>query len=234
MTRDEWLTSTNPGGMLVFATHRRVPDRKLLLFAVACMRRQEQYLGGEHLAGMSRVTEVAERLADGLATKTELRDAHAALEHLFGYGHTNGDGFTTALWATHAGGNWAGKAAKTAAQAAGTNDAAALLTTDMIATVLEQQKHAELLRCIVGDPFAKPLASSPYSLNCGSVRSLAEGIYQDHAFDRLPIFADALEDAGCTEPDVLAHCREPGPHARGCWVVDWILGKHCDARQEAD
>ena len=50
-------------------------------------------------------------------------------------------------------------------------------------------------------------------------------MHDDRAFDRLPILADALEDAGCDNADVLAHCRGEGPHVRGCWVVDLILGK---------
>jgi hypothetical protein len=55
---------------------------------------------------------------------------------------------------------------------------------------------------------------------------LARGIYEERAFDRMPILADALQDAGCTDEDVLNHCRDPNtPHARGCWVVDLILGK---------
>ena len=58
-----------------------------------------------------------------------------------------------------------------------------------------------------------------------SVVGLATGIYADRAFDRLPVLADALEDAGCANADVLGHCRGPGPHARGCWVVDLLLGK---------
>jgi hypothetical protein len=58
-----------------------------------------------------------------------------------------------------------------------------------------------------------------------TVVALAAGIDADRAFDRLPVLADALEDAGCTHPDVLGHLRDPGPHARGCWVVDLILGK---------
>ena len=58
-----------------------------------------------------------------------------------------------------------------------------------------------------------------------TVVSLAEGIYAERAFDRLPILADALQDAGCDNPDVLDHCRGDGPHARVCWVVDLILGK---------
>ncbi|HET6572444.1 MAG TPA: hypothetical protein VFG68_02490 [Fimbriiglobus sp.] len=82
---------------------------------------------------------------------------------------------------------------------------------------------AALLRCIVGYPF-RPVACDP-SWRTSTVVGLAEAIYADRVFDRLPILADALEDAGCTHPDVLAHCRGDGPHARGCWVVDLILGK---------
>lgn len=58
-----------------------------------------------------------------------------------------------------------------------------------------------------------------------TVVALAQGIYDDRAFDRLPILADALQDAGCDNPDILNHCRDTGPHARGCWVVDLVLGK---------
>jgi hypothetical protein len=56
------------------------------------------------------------------------------------------------------------------------------------------------------------------------VVALARGIYDDRAFDRLAILADALQDAGCDNADVLGHCRGPGPHVRGCWVVDLLLG----------
>jgi hypothetical protein len=58
-----------------------------------------------------------------------------------------------------------------------------------------------------------------------TVQQLAESIYSDRAFDRLQVLADALEEAGCDNADILAHCRSPGPHVRGCWVVDLILGK---------
>ena len=58
-----------------------------------------------------------------------------------------------------------------------------------------------------------------------NVVSLAEAIYEQRAFDRLPILADALMDAGCDDADMLAHCQAGGLHARGCWVVDLILGK---------
>ncbi len=83
--------------------------------------------------------------------------------------------------------------------------------------------QAELVRCIVGNPF-RPAAFSA-AWRTSAVVDLAGGIYADRAFDRLPILADALMDAGCDDADVLAHCRGDGPHARGCWVVDLALGK---------
>jgi hypothetical protein len=61
--------------------------------------------------------------------------------------------------------------------------------------------------------------------NDGTVRKIAEGIYAERAFDRLPILADALLDAGCDNEELIAHCRGAGPHVRGCWVVDTILRK---------
>jgi hypothetical protein len=63
------------------------------------------------------------------------------------------------------------------------------------------------------------------SWNGGAVPKLSQAIYDDRAFDRLPILADALEDAGCINADILNHCRGPGPHAHGCWVLDLLLGK---------
>jgi hypothetical protein len=60
--------------------------------------------------------------------------------------------------------------------------------------------------------------------NNGVVRNLAQRIYQDQAFADLPILADALEDAGCTDRELFDHLRGPGPHVRGCWALDLILG----------
>jgi hypothetical protein len=54
---------------------------------------------------------------------------------------------------------------------------------------------------------------------------VAQAMYESRDFAAMPILADALEDAGCDSPDVLAHCRGDGPHVRGCWVVDLVLGK---------
>jgi hypothetical protein len=84
--------------------------------------------------------------------------------------------------------------------------------------------QADLLRCVFGLlPFRSISVDAP-SLS-SIVTTMAHAIYNERAFDRLPILADALEEAGCTSPEILAHCRGPGPHVRGCRVVDLVLGK---------
>jgi hypothetical protein len=83
-----------------------------------------------------------------------------------------------------------------------------------------------LVREIFCNPL-RPLSAHPSWLrwNGGAVASMAQTIYDDRAFERMPILADALEDAGCTEAAIIDHCRGPGPHVRGCWVVDLLLQK---------
>jgi hypothetical protein len=65
----------------------------------------------------------------------------------------------------------------------------------------------------------------PRRWRTSDVVGLARGIDADRAFDRLPLLADALMDAGCADEQVLAHCREPREHVRGCWVVEFALGR---------
>jgi hypothetical protein len=85
------------------------------------------------------------------------------------------------------------------------------------------REHIPRLHCIVGNPF-RPVVFDP-RWRTETVVALAAGIYEERAFDRLPVLADALEEAGCDNSDVLSHCRGPGPHARGCWVMDGVLAK---------
>jgi hypothetical protein len=61
--------------------------------------------------------------------------------------------------------------------------------------------------------------------NFGTVSVIARHVYDDRAYHDMSILADALDDAGCDNPDIIAHCRGDGPHVRGCWVVDLLLGK---------
>ncbi|OWK43797.1 hypothetical protein FRUB_03396 [Fimbriiglobus ruber] len=88
---------------------------------------------------------------------------------------------------------------------------------------MEQAAQCELLRDIFGNPFCPAIANPSWLTT--NVLDLAEAIYADGAYDRFPILADALQDAGCDDADILTHCHTNGPHARGCWVIDLLTGR---------
>jgi hypothetical protein len=88
----------------------------------------------------------------------------------------------------------------------------------------EERAQCDLLRDIFGNPF-RPMAFDP-TWRTDTAVALAKGMYESRDFGAMPILADALQDAGCDNADVLNHCRdEKQPHVRGCWVVDLVLGK---------
>jgi hypothetical protein len=79
-----------------------------------------------------------------------------------------------------------------------------------------------LLRCVFGNPF-RPIASDP-AWTPATAGILARTMYEARDFTAMPLLADLLEEAGCPQA-VSDHCRGSGPHVRGCWVVDLLLGK---------
>jgi len=84
-----------------------------------------------------------------------------------------------------------------------------------------------VLRTVAHDIFMNPfhpVAIGPAWMSADAL-NLAKSMYESKDFSAMPILADALQDAGCDEQEILNHCRGPGPHFRGCWVVDMILGK---------
>lgn len=102
------------------------------------------------------------------------------------------------------------------------------LTEEVVEQLQRQESavQADSLRDIFGNPFHSA-AISPSWLAWieGAAAKLTQAIYDARRFDDLPILADALEEAGCTDPTVLAHCREPGLHIRGCWVLDLVRSR---------
>jgi hypothetical protein len=87
----------------------------------------------------------------------------------------------------------------------------------------EWTRQSATIRCIFGNSFR--YVSFYQEWPTDTVLALANGMYESHDFSAMPILADALQDAGCDNIDILDHCRGPGPHVRGCWVVDLVLGK---------
>jgi hypothetical protein len=87
----------------------------------------------------------------------------------------------------------------------------------------ERPHHAQLIRCVFSSPCRAATLNDAWLTR--SVVELAGTIYERRDFTRLPSLAAMLEEAGCREQAILFHCREEGPHTRGCWPVDLILGK---------
>jgi hypothetical protein len=94
-----------------------------------------------------------------------------------------------------------------------------------------EQKSAEaeqvrLMHEIFGNPFRPIIVPEAWqSTNDGIAIKMAQSIYESGRFGDLPILGDALEDGGCDNAEILAHCRGGGDHVRGCWVIDLLLGK---------
>jgi hypothetical protein len=86
-----------------------------------------------------------------------------------------------------------------------------------------REAHCRIVREIFGNPF-RPVTHDP-AWRTSTVLALAQQIYDSRDFSPMPILADALQDAGCDNEEILKHCRQPGEHVRGCWCVDHCLGK---------
>ena len=203
-------------------------NRKQRLFDCACVRRIWHLLLDEK---GRKAVEVAEGFADGQASIDELRDAQGfalsaadAQATLYLPGTPNSYSVLAAAagaaWEFRSGADPLRHTAEAIAWQGLTKNGRSERRLAKEKFAEERKIQATLLREIVGNPFW-PFRVLPSTL----AASLAQVIYDQRDFDRLPKVADALEKAGCDNPKVLSHCWLPGPHVRGCWVVDAVLGK---------
>lgn len=190
-----------------FLLRNGASSRKQRLFACACCRSRWDELSDPRCRA---AVEISESVADGILTENELSEAYKAAYPA----RVREESFTGNKWSPEL--------------AASLRDYALSGVvgheTGTLAGGPEEARH--LLRCIFGNPF-RPATLDPLWLawNTSTVTKLAQAIYDGRDFDRLPILADALEEAGCDNKDILSHCRGRGKHVRGCWVVDLLLGK---------
>jgi hypothetical protein len=224
MNMAEWLACTHPRAMWDHVGPLAT-NRKCRLFVCGCLRHVWQLLEDPR---SRRAVEAAERYADEDLSRTSLRAAFsaaekamqgnrgpmsrqiaAALAYQVTWPHFPPAGV---LWTYYRGVNI---------------DSSGKERPVHGGLAHHRKTWVALLRDVFGNPFQRPAIDSPDVMpwQSGTVTSLAQAIYDDRAFDRLPILADALEDAGCTNPDILAHCRGGGEHVLGCWVVDLLLAK---------
>ncbi len=226
MTEVEWLAGNDPEPMLSYLQQQHASERKLRLLSCACCRQIWHLLPDPR---SRRAVAVAERYADGLASPVELararRDAVGAADRAarqaawaaYSATSTKASGplvnaFAAAVAAP----------ARQAAQAAQSKPAAAYEAIQTAGC----REQASLVREVIGNPFRPSVIHIGWlEWSGGIVVQLAKGIYEDRAFDRMPILGDALEEAGCSDETILMHCRQSGAHVCGCWVVDALLEK---------
>jgi hypothetical protein len=243
MTEAKWLECTDPQKMLEFL-RGKASDRKSRLFAVACCRGHWRLLEG---SASREAVEVAERFADGRATSQELR--HVAT-HARSYSDLVSKLAVRALEDARGRNRHFVTRAYSQAAIAEFVEASTRRHPDcyhlcrfgifFVDGAMESKSQAfieqarlsvlsvmtDLVHCIFGNPFhLVTIDPSWLTWNDGIVQKVAQAIYEEPAFERMPILADALEEAGCHDPDILNHCRQPGNHVRGCWIVDALLGK---------
>jgi hypothetical protein len=244
MTEAYWDICTDPARMLDWLRERgRLSDRKARLFAVACCRRIWHLLTDER---SQRAVEVAELFADGLISEQALHAAWVPTWEAARVAHESA--MEREMTAEYAGWDKECAARASGEVLAGDPDRSAEATIDAILNGPgrngqghehtrvaggEQQHQCGLLRDILG-PLPFRLVGVPASGRAwsdGTVVRLAEAAYEKWELPsghldgrRLAVLADALEEAG-GDAELVAHLRGPGPHVRGCWVVDLLLNK---------
>jgi len=219
MTEDEWFTTTDPAPML-HALDGRTSARKVRLFACACCR-----LVWDSLTPLSskRVVEVAERYADGEVSERELNQARSLAAAAAQKSVRHGSRFRS----NHPAREREGRQFF-AADVALTDKNIKLRMmfpghgNPVVQDEMLKAAAPSLLRCV----FQCPSVSTEFhpSWRTEAAVALARGMYETRSFDAAPILADALEEAGCSDAAVLGHLRGGGPHVRGCYVCDAVLG----------
>lgn len=234
MTEQEWLQAADPV-LLLNLLRGSWGKRKLRLFACSCCRRVEHLMTDSRSL---RAVEMAERFADGVIDKerypvrrsARLVGRDAVRNATRAAGRAAAESLETKIEAffQHIGQNAAAASAWSAAREIDPNytDPAKADAAWDAAFTTERSIQCHLLRCIFGNPF-RSVALNPawQTWHDGLLVSMAQQMYEGREFSAMPILADALEEAGCTDPDILGHCRLDDEHVRGCWVIDALLGK---------
>ena len=214
MTEAEWAGSTNPTLMLEFLRDK-TSDRKLWLTGLAC-------LGYPRPFSDPRVTEFADAIALFAEGEADFNAVLISREIAISEPCIAGSPLSTYDLEVLCLDDFA-KAVAGDALYGLLRGLRTRRTNPVIGRWVRPGDWSKSFRDIFGNPF-RPVTLDPSWLT-STVLALADGIYAERAFDRLPILADALQDAGCENPDVLDHCRGPGPHVRGCFVVDLLMGR---------
>jgi hypothetical protein len=255
MTEHEWLTCTDPKAMLEFLRAKASERKLRLFACACCRRIwhlltdarsrvaievAEQWADGwADRQGLLEASDSAWAAAKAMITSYQTAsgfDPSTDPEQMYGI-HDDclaAPAACAAAYASMSDLSWVASAAHYACHATvqaaspvGTAESAGSIAIREEGERAERTAQAALLRDVFGLlPFRLVTVAPAWAAwNDATVVTLAQGIYDDRAFDRLAILGDALEEAGCDNTDILNHLRSPGPHVRGCWAVDLLMGR---------
>jgi hypothetical protein len=218
MTEAEWLASDGPEAMLA-ALRGKVSGRKLRLFACACC---DHFQAGLDLdSRLDEAASVARAFADGAVPLSRLRRARRAAEAasldnevgLLNVAVADDDAFAAALRSVQI---IATTYAEMCVPCESLESARGWMSADIV----------RFLREVCDGWWLPPRDWGMLrAWNGGTIAKLAEAIYAEWGWERLPVLGDALEEAGCDDEAILTHLRSGGRHVRGCWALDLVLGK---------
>jgi hypothetical protein len=196
VTEAEWMACTDPDKMLEFL-RGKASERKLRLFAVACYRHTWALVEDNRERMVAHGCNPVEVELASQEADLAWRAAPAAERFIDNAKET----LNLLYWAAQENGG-----------------------TGFTWT---KESAAHLLRCIFGPLLFRPVSIDPAwrTWHGGLLVSMAQRMYDNRDFSDMPVLADALEEAGCDNADILGHLRGPGPHVRGCWPLDLLLGK---------
>jgi hypothetical protein len=222
MTDDEWLACDSPSQMRGPIRARSFRGPRWVLFDLACVGRVRDLLGPRYLAHLDRLAEWDGRSPlDGRASTAALA---ALREEAVSVGRSRADPLRAAreaaMRAVLSLGSHTLAASEMVCVAAGRRAGPTGLPEAVRA---ERRAHAALMRCVFRSTLS-PVVFDP-AWRTDTVVALAAQMRALRDYSAVPILADALQEAGCDDERVLAHCRCGGPHARGCWVCDLVLEK---------
>ena len=210
MTEDEWFGTSRPRDMLRL-TGQRASLRQQRLIAAAAVRLLPPGLLGPTAAGwLDAIDRLAERPGVRVSQATLRRERASWPEDDESERGMRG---SAALY----------QALRGQVEATLVNVGFTRGTCSHPAYDLVDPDLAAIVRDVIGNPFRSVAFDRRWRTE--PVVGLARQMYEARDFGPMPVLADALDDAGCDAAEVLAHCRGDGPHARGCWVVDLILGR---------
>jgi hypothetical protein len=215
MTDAEWLACDDPASLLKWlqrSKRHRPTLRKLQLLANALVDRiADRFTDPVSIT----VREFMDRLTESQLSQDEYlgewRKWWRALDTLEPHGHILA---------------WAVRVSQAGMNSFGTPETRVRAVAGYLSSRLgttEQANQVGVLRDVIPNPF-RPVAFAP-EWRTGTALVLTRQMYESRDFFAMPILADALQDAGCDNEDILTHCRGEAPHVRGCWVVDLVLGK---------